>query len=175
MPHINDVPPTPEWVFAFSGRVDGQTLERHGLAGPQVANALDQQSSEIAADIEAELRRRLDAEFHVHIEFADGSVTWLGVIDGTLTWAANIGGTIGLVQLLAMVVSRAVRTHMPAPLPRLTTNVTVVRAPQQQTVVARPAHGPGAGAVVSRADVLLLTNIAILVLLAFILGLLIGR
>lgn len=174
MPEIDVDPRGHEWVFSFSGRLDNQALERYQLASAELVARLDRESSEIAMEITRELARRLDGDFHVHIEFAEGSVTWLGVVEGTLNWMADVGGAIGLVQLISMAISKVVRSYMPPPVSRLATVVTVVRAPRQRhsftTAVqsVTPASFP-------RAELILILNVEVLVLLAFIAGFMMRR
>src|SRR5688500_10414274 len=116
-----------ELVLAFHGR--SRDLGRFSASPSSLVDRLNEEASQIGAEIEDELRKRLRGRFEVNVTFTHGSLEWFGDIKAYVEWAATVGGVAGLVQLVGQLISQVLRRRLGGPHQGLaipTTEVTVV-------------------------------------------------
>lgn len=174
-------------VFEFSGKAQerepSNPIEKRLGQDYELAESMNQRSSEMAERIRKEVKRMLPPgiEVTVEIDYFPGSIEWAGVIT-VLDWAARIADNISLIEYIQRAIQFAMnRTHR-LELRRFSpgfsswqveTEVRVVRFPEsygqaksRSTFYGLPRAGLGLGEVraVMYLNTLLLVAILIMLL-----------
>lgn len=117
------------WIFAFEGQVSDSALEVAGYPPGELVEQFQREAEEIAHEIKRKLSSKHRGRFDVIIDFSEGSFGWFGEVHYYAEWMATVGGAIGLVQLIASVVSDLIRRRLNKLRTRPRTRVTVISRP----------------------------------------------
>jgi hypothetical protein len=135
-------------VFEFEGKALRESSERiergpniiEELSESELVNRMNNESFEMARQIERDIEAFLRCDCHVSLSFTRGSVAWFGIITAVGTnelvaSLANIGGATALIALVAKSIHSVLVRKIPATYSVQPTQVVWVNASQYQSVL----------------------------------------